>query len=82
MALKAALGDRLPGTMDISWKISTDEPGSGKHAKYTWNKANDPGKTFKTPAGSRASGGDKTREEGLMSGKIFAYRLKFPSPNA
>jgi hypothetical protein len=82
MALKAALGDRLPGTMDISWKISTDEPGSGKHAKYTWNKANDPGKTFKTPAGSRASGGDKTREEGFISGKIFAYRLKFPSPTA
>ncbi len=80
LALKAVLGDRLPGTMNIKWKISTDEPGGGKHAKYTWNKANDPGKTFKTPAGSRSSGGDKTTEQGYVSGKIFAYRLKFASP--
>ena len=77
MALKAALGDRLPGTMDVSWKISTDEPGGGKHAKYTWNKASDPGKVFKTPAGKVSTGGDKSTTEGTQAGKIYAYKLKF-----
>lgn len=77
--LKELLGDRLPGTMKVKWKISTDGANGGKNASYTWNKASDPGKVFKTQAGKVSTGGDKSTTEGKKAGKIYAYKLKFNS---
>ena len=77
MLLKSALGDRIDGAISISWKISTDEPNGGKHAKYTWSKASNPGKTFTTPAGKVSSGSDKTTQQGRDMGLIYGYEVKF-----